>query len=298
MLIRNNVKMPVNTTNRITARTSPGIHGKITFRGGFTLIELLVVISIIALLMAIMLPALNRAREAAKRIVCMNNVRTLTTANTIYASENKGYYMPFVFPKAALGDSDYNTSSFPRWFQMPYFRKLVDPAKNVEKSIDDLTLSKQFQCPSSPPSKEKLENAAGRVDINYGYNWTGLNPDTRSSRFNPNFRGGFIGFKQSDVKNPQRCFAFGDSTDFGLVMQNADYKRMWDIFGDVQGSNTNPSGPGWNSPAYRHQEGINMGYWDGHCEYLKKEEAFKYQENGRWPDYQANDIMWVPARLQ
>ncbi|AQQ71593.1 type II secretion system protein G [Limihaloglobus sulfuriphilus] len=296
MLNRSNVKMSFKAANPKQNRTSLITSRKSRFRGGFTLIELLVVISIIALLMAIMLPALNRAREAAKRIVCMNNVRTLTTANTIYANENKGYYMPFVFPGSVLED----TSSYQaRWFQMPYFRKLVDPGKTVDDSIaNDLTVSKQFQCPSSPPHKEILDTGAERVDINYGYNWTGLNPDPRSSGFNPDFRGGYIGFKQSDVKYPQRCFAFGDSTDFGLVMQNADYKRMWDIFGDVQGSNTNPSGPGWNSPAYRHQEGINMGYWDGHCEYLKKEEAFRYAENGRWPDYQANDIMWVPARFR
>ena len=54
-------------------------------RFGFTLVELLVVISIIALLMAVLLPALNRAREQAKRIVCMNNIKQLTTAWGMYA---------------------------------------------------------------------------------------------------------------------------------------------------------------------------------------------------------------------
>ena len=50
------------------------------FLTGFTLIELLVVISIIAMLMSITLPSLNSAREAGKRIVCMNNLRQLTIA--------------------------------------------------------------------------------------------------------------------------------------------------------------------------------------------------------------------------
>jgi prepilin-type N-terminal cleavage/methylation domain-containing protein/prepilin-type processing-associated H-X9-DG protein len=55
---------------------------------GFTLVELLVVIAIIALLMGILLPALNRAREQGKRIVCMNNLRQLTLAWMNYATAN------------------------------------------------------------------------------------------------------------------------------------------------------------------------------------------------------------------
>lgn len=56
--------------------------------GGFTLVELLVVIAIIALLMAVLLPALNRAREQAKRIICMNDLRQLTIAWMGYAEAN------------------------------------------------------------------------------------------------------------------------------------------------------------------------------------------------------------------
>jgi prepilin-type N-terminal cleavage/methylation domain-containing protein len=52
---------------------------------GFTLVELLVVIAIIALLMAVLLPALNRAREQGKRIICMSNIKQLTVAWGMYA---------------------------------------------------------------------------------------------------------------------------------------------------------------------------------------------------------------------
>ncbi|MGA2679964.1 MAG: prepilin-type N-terminal cleavage/methylation domain-containing protein [Sedimentisphaerales bacterium] len=58
--------------------------------GGFTLVELLVVISIIALLMAVLLPALSKARTQAKRIVCLSGLRQLVTAWMAYAENNDG----------------------------------------------------------------------------------------------------------------------------------------------------------------------------------------------------------------
>jgi len=59
-------------------------------RRGFTLIELLVVIAIIALLMSILMPALNRARELGRRTVCMGNLKQLALAWVMYADENRG----------------------------------------------------------------------------------------------------------------------------------------------------------------------------------------------------------------
>jgi len=59
-------------------------------RRGFTLVELLVVIAIIALLMAILMPALNRARELGRRSVCMGNLKQLSLAWVMYADENGG----------------------------------------------------------------------------------------------------------------------------------------------------------------------------------------------------------------
>jgi len=80
-------------------------------RRGFTLIELLVVIAIISVLMAILLPALSRARAQGRGAQCLSNLRQLYLANTMYAAEHGGHYVPaapdlynFLLPNADPDD--------------------------------------------------------------------------------------------------------------------------------------------------------------------------------------------------
>jgi prepilin-type N-terminal cleavage/methylation domain-containing protein/prepilin-type processing-associated H-X9-DG protein len=85
-----------------------------TKRSGFTLVELLVVIGIIALLIAILLPTLNKARESAKRTTCMSNLRSLGQCLYIYVNDNKGKgFMCAYSVQVPAGDTPL---SFSFWF--------------------------------------------------------------------------------------------------------------------------------------------------------------------------------------
>jgi prepilin-type N-terminal cleavage/methylation domain-containing protein/prepilin-type processing-associated H-X9-DG protein len=88
-------------------------------RRAFTLVELLVVIGIIALLVAMLLPALNKAREASKAATCLSNLRQITTAFILFAHDNKGF-LPQI-GSAGTGAEPYtidgaNYNVLVRWF--------------------------------------------------------------------------------------------------------------------------------------------------------------------------------------
>jgi prepilin-type N-terminal cleavage/methylation domain-containing protein/prepilin-type processing-associated H-X9-DG protein len=69
---------------------------------GFTLIELLVVIAIVALLMAILMPALQRVKKQAKAVVCQQNLHEWAIIFSMYVGDNDGYFMPGMTPSGGL----------------------------------------------------------------------------------------------------------------------------------------------------------------------------------------------------
>ena len=124
----------------IARRAEEDHHSSLKRKRSFTLIELLVVIAIIAILAALLLPALNNAKESARKTSCLNNMRQFGIAFQGYI-DNTGYFIPYINVAAAVRKP---SSSY---YWTGYF-------------FDNKILAlKTFSCPSLyPEAKDKQQN--------------------------------------------------------------------------------------------------------------------------------------------
>jgi len=197
-------------------------------RGGFTLIELLTVMAILALLMGILLPTLNRARRHTKAKLCLSNLKGMGTAVTLYLTENRDNFFPFRLATLTPTDEQPYINEFHRreprwqWFLETDSGPVIDP-KPFERlgaeGFDDFGLHMGgdegrrmtidlFVCPELDDERfdHDIRNGA------YGYNYQYLG-NTRTDT-NPNRWDNFsVGLHR--IRSPSDTVALADSRGAG-----------------------------------------------------------------------------------
>lgn len=203
-------------------------------RAGFTLIELLVVVAIIVILIAVLLPSLSKAREQAKTVACLSNLRQCGALFTIYAGENNNNT-----------PVQYQVSPPAGWPYMYWYHAITGTNPSATWDKVDMSKLKSFFCASDASIMARGNNPAldtcnGRSS--YGINYTGLNAGT-----------GGKGVKMTSIEEPHNMLGVMDA---GVVKDGNSYTFVipW-------------SDPNQGSPFPRHSNygAVNVMWMDGHA---------------------------------
>lgn len=250
-------------------------------RRGFTLIELLVVVAIIALLMAILMPSLAKAREQAKGTKCLAQLRSYGTAQLTYSQEYNLWAVPLL-------DAPYD-NPYPKsyWAANLGFRASMGVTTTAQYGSN--FWARQYLCPNAEYAMKGINayygtlynaNAFNRglfdVTLSYGYNGLGMrfyyNHPTAKDWKNNLF---LQGIKMTSVVSATDSMMFGDSLDMSLSASPTG-GEIWigtptyinNDWADIRYYGGTGQQNQQTFPAYRHNQGMNAIMWDGHGEWL------------------------------
>ena len=228
------------------------VNGRNT-RIGFTLIELLVVIAIIAILASMLLPALGKAKESARRISCVNSLKQLSVAAMLYVDDNNGSFPP-------------------RWISVRWPTRL-------REGYTDLRL---LRCPSDGPQAPQT----GSTDTNNypadaaprSYMINGWNDYFKRSLSDDDFQKYMAGvapncLKQSAIPHPTDTIIFGEkkNTSPHYYMDLIELGRSTDFPGMLVGNDDSELEQGRHAglgPGTR-SGGSNYAMADGSARYIR-----------------------------
>lgn len=233
-----------------------------------TLVELVVTIGVIALLLAILMPALGRVRRAGRRVVCLSRLRQMVIAADVYVSNNDGYY-----PLA--GHMDFNDLS--STYEWDFFKKFEQGQLESFKCgylWEDKGIAEMQQCPSFKGNA----NSAGDPFTGYNYNASYI------GGFTVAVMGTLMGMNSSTVaelRRPSSIAIFGDGefeSGANKYMRSPQAGKLDRDFGNA----SRYAG----TQGYRHLEMTNVAYCDGsvhsvrdlYTETKSKERIERYNE--------------------